>query len=365
MDTTPQNPGQDPFETPRGSGVGPDAAAQSSIPEIPVPPEVPAPPEPPVPPYFGPPPVEGAHIPLAGEPAPAAKPRRRRGVAVVVAAALAAGLIGGAAGGVIGNALDSDNGNAKAYVSGTAPVQSVADKNLTGVAAVAQAVTPSVVEVGVQLRQGTATGSGVILSDDGKILTNAHVVNGASNGSVKITFADGRTATARVLGTDTNSDLAVLKVDGVTGLKPATLGDSDQVRVGDQVVAIGSPEGLTGTVTSGIVSALNREVKVSDSEGGNGRQNPYGFPYNQSQSQNSSSGTTTYHAIQTDAAINPGNSGGPLLDLNGRVIGINSAIYSPTSSALGSDAGNVGLGFAIPINQVKALLGSLESGNTA
>lgn len=301
----------------------------------------------------------------AGEsagPTPPRPPRKRRAVALVVAAALAAGLVGGAAGGVLGNAFDDESSASPGLSIGAAPVTSVSDTSLTGVSAVANAVLPSVVEITVRTRSGEGTGSGLILSADGKILTNAHVVSEADGGTLTVTFADGRTATAKVVGSDTASDLAVVKADGVDGLKPATLGDSDSVAVGDTVVAIGSPEGLTGTVTSGIVSALNRDVEVPASEQGQGRL-PFGSPYGSASAGESG---TSYKAIQTDASINPGNSGGPLLDMNGRVIGINSAIYSPTSGALGnSSAGSVGLGFAIPINQVKAMLGDLESGKSA
>ncbi|WP_284701849.1 S1C family serine protease [Yinghuangia soli] len=400
MDTTPKTPGQEPFP-PRPEGVpdvaGPTPAQAHSAAPAPLPAAgagaAPAPA--PVPgqdaashaPSLGTPPTGNpftgylsapdgsaatavlpavAPMPSAASDGPARAPRKRRALAVVVAAALAAGLVGGAAGGWIGTEAGGSS-KPDAYVSGAAPVTSVADKNLTGISAVAAAVLPSVVEIGVRTRSGEGTGSGIVLSADGKILTNAHVVDGATDGTITITFNDGRTAKATVLGSDSASDLAVLKVDGVDNLKPATLGDSDSVAVGDPVVAIGSPEGLTGTVTSGIVSALNREVTVPDEQ-----QDPRGLPFGTSGTSGSSgSGSdsaaqgTKYKAIQTDASINPGNSGGPLVDMNGRVIGINSAIYSPTSGALGTDAGSVGLGFAIPINQVKALLSNLESGTAA
>ncbi|MGW0662022.1 S1C family serine protease [Streptodolium elevatio] len=286
---------------------------------------------------------------------------KRRGVALAVAAALAAGLLGGIAGGWVGGEFADDSPSATYTATGSAPVQSVADMNATGIAAVAKAVLPSVVEISVTTRRTSSSGSGLVLSADGKILTNAHVVEGSDGGTITVKFTDGRTAEATVVGTDSASDLAVIKVDGVDDLNPATLGDSDSVAVGDSVVAIGSPEGLTNTVTSGIVSALNREVTVPSSDSGQGS----GLPFGGTDESADQSDGTTYHAIQTDASINPGNSGGPLLDMNGRVIGINSAIYSPTSGALGGDAGSVGLGFAIPVNQVKALLGDLESGAKA
>jgi putative serine protease PepD len=386
MDTTPQYPehpeypapdpragsapypGPNPFAAPAGGGTGTPPPAGSPFGPYTGPPAPPpvlaaagAPGDPSGPPH------DSVTVMTPGDPAP--RPRgKRRAVAVVAAVALAAGLAGGVAGGVIGDRVGDHGSPSAAYSAGAAPVQSVADKSQTGVAAVASAVTPSVVEVTVQTRQGTGTGSGVVLTADGKILTNAHVVDGAGSGAaLTVTFSDGKTADATVVGKDTSSDLAVIQAKGVSNLKAATLGNSSQVAVGDQVVAIGSPEGLTGTVTSGIVSALDREVTVSDSNGSNGSNGSgglNGFPFGTRGTGSSSSNQTTYHAIQTDAAINPGNSGGPLLDMNGRVIGINSAIYSPTSAG-GSDAGNVGLGFAIPIDQVKTLLPGLESGQSA
>ncbi|WP_284701876.1 S1C family serine protease [Yinghuangia soli] len=301
------------------------------------------------------------------------KPRVPRLVTVAVAAAVAAGLTGGVAGGLISGRIDN---SASGSQSG-APVQNAADKKgLSGIPAVADAASPSVVEISVQTPNGKGTGSGVVYTADGKIITNAHVVSGAVGGKVTVKLADGREVTGRVIGSDKASDIALVKIDGVDGLKPAVLGDSSQVKVGDQVVAIGSPEGLTGTVTSGIISALNREVKVAGEQQGQGQgQLPPGYgggspfgdsPYGGSPFGNSADGTnsgqdtgaTKYQALQTDASINPGNSGGPLLDMNGRVIGINSAIYSPTS---GGEAGSVGLGFSIPINKVKEIVKTLEA----
>jgi len=171
----------------------------------------------------------------------------------------------------------------------------------------------------------------------------ADAANG--NGQLSVTFNDGKKADATIVGTDSGSDLAVIKATGVSGLPTATLGDSSTVQIGDTVIAIGSPDALQGTVTSGIVSALNRQVTVSS---GQNRYNP---------------GTSvTYKAFQTDASLNPGNSGGPLLNASGQVIGINSAIYSPVS-AQGGQGGSVGLGFSIPVDQVKSLIGKLEGGS--
>lgn len=250
-----------------------------------------------------------------------------------------------------------------------------ASRNTTGtVAGVAQAVSPSIVEISATSTSGESTGSGVIITSGGEIVTNNHVIAGADQ--VKVRTSDGKTYTASVVGTDPDKDLALIKVQGASGLKPASLGNSDNLKVGDQVVAIGSPEGLTGTVTSGIVSALKRDVTVAKEQGqgqgegqGQGQQGggrggwPFEFGGQQFNGDTGSS-KTTYKAIQTDASLNPGNSGGALIDMNGNIIGINSAMYSPSSaSQSSSSAGSVGLGFAIPINTVKADLDSLRSGN--
>ena len=263
--------------------------------------------------------------PAAPGATPGVKPFWRRTGTVVTSAALVAALFGGVTGGVVG-AL-----NAPAETVGTSstpiglPASSTVD-----VAAIAAKVLPSVVQVNVTGAQGQGVGSGVVLSADGRILTNNHVVSGARQ--VTVTLSDGRTVDAQVVGTDPGSDLAVVQASGVSGLTPATFADSDDVRIGDQVVAIGSPEGLQGTVTSGIVSALDRTVTVP---GATRRSN------------------VSYQAIQTDASINPGNSGGPLINAAGQVIGINSAIYSPASDS--GQAGSVGIGFAIPANQAEQI----------
>ncbi|MER5267358.1 trypsin-like peptidase domain-containing protein [Actinosynnema sp. NPDC002837] len=259
---------------------------------------------------------------------------RRRTGAVVTSAALVAALVGGATGGVVG-ALNASS-TAQAPVSGGQVARNAS--SALDVSGVAARVLPSVVQVNVVSAQGQGLGSGVVLTPDGRILTNNHVVAGAQK--VTVTLSDGRTVDATVVGADASSDLAVVQASGVSGLTPATFGDSDQVKIGDEVVAIGSPEGLQGTVTSGIVSALDREVTVPGTSTGR-----------------RGSSTVSYQAIQTDASINPGNSGGPLVDSAGRVIGINSAIYSPASD--GGEAGSVGIGFAIPSNQVRQLVDRL------
>ncbi|NUT46381.1 MAG: trypsin-like serine protease [Saccharothrix sp.] len=259
---------------------------------------------------------------------------RRRTGTVVTSAALVAALFGGVTGGVVG----AVNASGSAAVAPTGSPVALSTSSALDVSAIAAKVLPSVVQVNVVSAQGQGLGSGVVLSSDGRILTNNHVVAGARQ--VTVTLADGRTVDAEVLGTDPSSDLAVVRASGVSGLTPATFGDSDQVKIGDQVVAIGSPEGLQGTVTSGIVSALDRTVTVPDTSTGR------------------RSSSVSYQAIQTDASINPGNSGGPLINAAGQVVGVNSAIYSPASSA--GEAGSVGIGFAIPSNQVRQIVDRLS-----
>jgi len=205
------------------------------------------------------------------------------------------------------------------------------------VAGIAARALPSVVTLHVSGADESGTGTGFVLDDRGHILTNNHVVEPAtgSAGEISVTFNSGDTAKATVVGRDSGYDLAVVKVSGVRGLKPMALGNSDNVQVGDPVVAIGAPCDLEGPVTSGIISAKERPITAGgDSADG--------------------SDVSYVDALQTDAPINPGNSGGPLLDSKARVIGINSAIRSVDSSSDESgQAGSIGLGFAIPVNQAK------------
>ena len=284
----------------------------------------------------------------AHQPAPvlAPPPPRKKGrkVAVLVsAAAVAAALVGGAG----GAAVVGIEGGSPTSASTTSSAQTVAGTTNTDVSAVAAKVLPSVVQVNVTTGQGEAIGSGVILSPDGKILTNAHVVEGAV-GTVTITLSDGTKYQATVLGSDVTADIAVLQAQGASGLTAATLGDSSQLQAGQEVVAIGSPGGLQNTVTSGIISALNR--RLSDIGTGEEQTSPYDRTSNQS------GDSPSYTAIQTDAAINQGNSGGALVNMAGQVIGINSALYSPSASA-----GSVGIGFAIPINDAKTIISQIEN----
>ncbi|MEV1064718.1 trypsin-like peptidase domain-containing protein [Streptomyces sp. NPDC050263] len=302
---------------------------------------------------------------VAAEPAPAKKKRARGPLALLAAVAIVAAAIGG------GTAYGIQELTGKDEVVSSSTTTSVVPSSKTGdVASIAAAVSPSVVEVSATLSNGTSTGSGVIITTDGEIVTNNHVISGAN--SIKVTTSDGKSYTAKVVGTDSKKDLALIELENASGLKAATLGNSDGVQVGDTVVAIGSPEGLTGTVTSGIVSALNRDVTVSTDESqgqGQGQQGggegnwPFQFG-GQEFNGDTGSSTTTYKALQTDASLNPGNSGGALIDASGNIIGINSAMYSAAADSSSSDAGSVGLGFAIPINTVKADLAGLRAGGS-
>jgi putative serine protease PepD len=297
----------------------------------------------------------------ATEPAPHKKRRNRGPVALLAAVAIVAAAVGGATAYGFQELTGKDTVASAGTTTNAVPSSKRGD-----VAAIAAAVSPSVVEINATLGNGSSTGSGVIITSNGEIVTNNHVVSGAQ--SIKVRTSDGKSYTADVVGTDSSKDLALIKLRGASGLKPASLGDSSSVQVGDSVVAIGSPEGLTGTVTSGIVSALDRDVTVSTDEnqdqGGDG-QWPFQFGGRQFNGDTGSS-TTTYKAIQTDASLNPGNSGGALIDASGNVIGINSAMYSSSQQASSSsDAGSIGLGFAIPIDTVKSDLAKLRAGNNS
>jgi putative serine protease PepD len=295
---------------------------------------------------------------------PAATPprqrnRRARWVAVPLAAALVGGGIGGWIGADVAN--NSDSGTHVVLGSnGTAAAVQTSSGNKSAptstTTAVAASILPSVVSINVRGSNQADTGSGVVLSDKGYILTNNHVIAAAiGGGSVSVTFNDGSSAAARIVGADQPSDLAVIKV-AKSGLHAAALGSSSSVRVGDPVLAVGSPLGLSGTVTSGIISALHRPVDTTPEEQPQNPFDPFGGSGNGS---STSTLPTVINAIQTDAAINPGNSGGPLVNMAGQVIGINSAIATVGGSATGGQSGNIGVGFAIPIDQAKRIAGEL------
>jgi putative serine protease PepD len=225
--------------------------------------------------------------------------------------------------------------------------------------AVARAVEPSVVAVRVTAGNSGDEGSGIVYDGKGHVLTNHHVVAAAEggNGQVQVILSDGRSYPATIVGSDASTDLAVLAVKNApSDLKAAAFGDTSQIKVGDPVMAIGNPLGLSDTVTTGIVSALNRPV-TTQQQSQNQNQDPFGL------GQQAQGETVVTNAIQTDAAVNPGNSGGALVDATGRVIGVTSSIASLGASA-GGQAGNIGLGFAIPVNEARSVADQLLSAGT-
>jgi putative serine protease PepD len=259
----------------------------------------------------------------------------RRGVLFTFG--LVAILLAGVIGGVVGNTLAEGGRDGSIGVLGEPlPGLDETAAPTTPVEAIAARVLPSVVQLRVEGPASTGEGSAMVLSADGLLLTNNHVVEAAaSSGTVTAVFEDGRTAAALIIGRDPSSDLAVIRAQNVSGLAPVELGNSDSVRVGQQVVAFGAPLGLGGTVTTGIISAVDRAVNVGAESGANT--------------------PTVLNALQTDAAINPGNSGGPLVDMEGRVVGINSAI-----ATTGAQGGSIGVGFSIPVNQARRVAEELE-----
>ena len=240
--------------------------------------------------------------------------------------ALCGGVVGGLVVGQTGGSNGPDDGVSGGDVDRTGRNVSLAD--------MAAKLQPSVVSVDVRTGNQQGTGSGVVISKDGLVLTNNHVAGDADE--IEVTFHDGKSEDAKLVKADPDRDLAVIRIEGAKDLHPAKLGDSDKLRIGDTVVAIGSPLGLEGTVTAGIVSGLDRTIPEKESTGDDGRE--------------------IRGVIQTDAAINPGNSGGPLLNVAGEVVGINTAI-----ATMGEHGGNIGLGFAVPINSARDLI--KEAGN--
>ncbi|WP_327422146.1 trypsin-like peptidase domain-containing protein [Streptomyces sp. NBC_01527] len=340
---TPVPPVSAPFAATNGADVptGP-APAQGPVPgpaQAPVPGPAFAPP---------PPPPQSTHWlqydPWGGYRQPLTQPgqplgsdggrgRNRRGSLLVGALLLA--LVAGGIGGGIGAYVERNGGLTTVELPQTA--KNSGGRAPDSVAGIAASALPSVVTLHVSGTTESGTGTGFVLDNEGHILTNNHVVAPAGpSGDITVTFSGGETASAEVVGKDSGYDLAVVKVKGVSGLKPLPLGNSDNVQVGDPVVAIGAPFDLSNTVTSGIISAKDRPI-TAGGEKGDGSDISY------------------VDALQTDAPINPGNSGGPLVDTDAHVIGINSAIRAADSGATteGGQAGSIGLGFAIPINQGK------------
>jgi putative serine protease PepD len=293
-------------------------------------------------------------------PAPPVPPARSRdkkrvGPAVFVTCLVAAGLLGGGvASGVA--ALWPDAPAHAAATTAQAAISPVIVNNtesVNAVTAAAQKASPSVVTISVSSGSSGGTGSGIILDTEGHILTNTHVVTldgAAASAAVEVRTTDGQVFKATIVGTDPLSDLAVIKIDA-QGLIPATLGDSGAVNVGDTAIAIGAPLGLSGTVTDGIVSAVNRTIETESSATSQG---------------SSTQDSISINVIQTDAAINPGNSGGALVNAQGEIIGVNVAIASAgSSSSSSSSSGNIGVGFSIPINQAKRVAEEIISTGAA
>jgi putative serine protease PepD len=277
--------------------------------------------------FYGPPPWP----PYSGAPSPWSQPPDRTSpvlLACIIAGVL--GLLAGALGSYFVNVAQSDDTAAtpvRPVISSSGPV--AGGRGASPVVGVANKVLPSVGSIYVKGDAGTVSGSGFVYDEHGRIVTNNHVVEPAvGGGEIRVSLPDGRVIDAEIVGRSPSYDLAVLSLKSSPGLVPATLGHSENVAVGQSVVAIGSPLGLDATVTAGIISATHRPVTA----GGKGE-------------------TSYINALQTDAAINPGNSGGPLVDLDGFVIGVNSAIAT-LGTSLGVQAGSIGVGFAIPIDQV-------------
>ncbi|MDP9797552.1 putative serine protease PepD [Catenuloplanes nepalensis] len=290
--------------------------------------------QPPVPPWAG--------GPVGPVPPPQSQPGDRRfgRFAATAAAAVVLALAAGTVGAVTANAMDDDTPGVNTTNTANGEPAPVVDRS--SLASIAAAVQDSVVSITTD----TGEGSGVVLTEDGYILSNNHVVGGAQGGRVTVVFADGTKAEAQVVGTDARTDLGVVKAEGVSNLTAAKFGDSAAVKVGDTVLALGSPLGLQGSVTAGIISAKDRTIQVAGEE----EQSPFGGGQQQA-------GQSIAGLLQTDAPINPGNSGGALVNTNGEVIGINTAIATS-----GQGSGSIGLGFAIPSNKAKEVSEALKTG---
>lgn len=302
------------------------------------------------------------------------EPQKRSRAGLFVVGALAIAVVSAGIGGAAATAIElgtHSTGNGGGRVIGAAPSVPAANMPPGSVEQVASKVVPSVVMLETDIGRASEEGSGIVLSTDGLILTNNHVIAaaagppkgpggppgapvppggpggagaGAPTAKTTVTFSDGRTAPFTVVGADPTSDIAVIRVQGMSGLTPISLGSSSDLHVGQPVVAIGSPLGLSGTVTTGIVSALNRPVSTT---GESGNQN------------------TVLDAIQTDAAINPGNSGGALVNMSGQLVGVNSAIATLGADSPDAQSGSIGLGFAIPVDQAKRIADELIANGKA
>jgi putative serine protease PepD len=305
----------------------------------------------------------GAFGPAAQHQPSSSAPKRRPTAALLVATLAIGALIGGAAGAGSYALIDGSGTPVASSSNGSQSVTINDTTSVTRTSAVAAKASPSVVTIAVQGDDGAGTGSGVILSKDGYVLTNNHVITldgQNAKPTIQVTANDGKIYSAKIVGTDPVYDLAVIKLDDASGLEPMEFGDPNKLNVGDVAIAIGAPLGLAGTVTDGIVSALNRSITVassavpeesgSDSDSNTDKpSNPFGFQLpGQEQSQTQAQSSISLAVIQTDASINPGNSGGALLDSDGKLIGINVAIASAGSGSSDSQSGSIGVGFAIP-----------------
>ncbi|MCW4458119.1 S1C family serine protease [Microbacterium sp. MPKO10] len=302
--------------------------------------------------------------------------RKKTGTRMLVAGLVIGALVGGASGAGTFSIIDSaQQGN---EVTNSSPNSSVTinnNKEVTETTAIAAKAAPSVVTIAVRGTQTAGSGSGIVLSKDGYILTNNHVVTldgESSHPDIQVTDDAGNIYTAKVVGTDPVYDLAVIKLEGASDMTPMTFGDSSNVNVGDAAVAIGAPLGLSGTVTDGIISALNRSITVAssavpeDPDNGSDKDAPFEFGQPDEKKGSSNGGYVSLAVIQTDAAINPGNSGGALVDDNGELIGVNVAIASAgSSSEEGSQSGSIGVGFAIPANIAKRIADEIIENGTA
>jgi putative serine protease PepD len=265
--------------------------------------------------------------------------------ASLFAAGLAVAVVSAGMGGAVALSVPHTVVGMVASAPAAAATQPAANTPAGSIEQVATKVVPSVVQLETDLGNEVAQGSGIILTAEGLIMTNNHVVSATADAGpatpggprTTVTFADGRSASFAVVGTDPTSDVAVVRAQGISGLTPITLGTASNLRVGQQVVAVGSPLGLASTVTSGIISALHRKVS------------PSGEPRTQ---------TNPLDAIQTDAPMNPGNSGGALVNMSGQLIGVNSAMATLAASP-GSSTGSIGLGFAIPVDQAERVADAL------
>lgn len=311
---------------------------------------------------------------------PPKQPRAARAPLPVTATVAIAALVGGGVGAGVVGATWALNGSGSA-VTTSAPAQSVTindTTSVTAVSAVAAKALPSVVTIKVSNGSNGGTGSGVIISEDGYIVTNTHVVTmdgETASPTITVVTSDGKQFVGKLIGTDPNSDLAVVKIDA-SGLPAIAFADSNALNVGATTVAIGAPMELSNTVTQGIISALHRGIEIASSaapgnssgqDSGSDQGSPFQFwNYNQNQPGSASgSATIALSVIQTDAAINPGNSGGALLDASGKLIGINVAILSGGSTQSSSAAGSIGIGFAIPSNQVQRVAKEIIETGTA